>query len=71
MLGSLLLEYSVADILSVQEVQPDKVIISVKDPKNKDAKPEIREISAGFVLWSTGIGELCHGCCAARLTFKP
>ncbi|WRT68582.1 uncharacterized protein IL334_005560 [Kwoniella shivajii] len=39
----------------VQEVQPDKVILSIKNPKDKDAKPEIKEIDAGFVLWSTGI----------------
>ncbi len=40
----------------MQEVTEDKVVLSLKDPKNKDAKPEIVEIPAGFVLWSTGIG---------------
>jgi hypothetical protein len=40
----------------VQEVTPDKVIVTVKDPKNRDAKAETKEIPAGFVLWSTGIG---------------
>ncbi|WVQ79734.1 hypothetical protein IAT38_001834 [Cryptococcus sp. DSM 104549] len=39
----------------VQEVQEDKVILSIKNPKDKDAKPKIEEIEAGFVLWSTGI----------------
>ncbi|WWC71381.1 uncharacterized protein I206_105336 [Kwoniella pini CBS 10737] len=39
----------------VQEVFPDKVILSIKDPKDKDAKPSSKEIEAGFVLWSTGI----------------
>ncbi|OCF39117.1 NADH dehydrogenase [Kwoniella heveanensis CBS 569] len=39
----------------VQEVQPDKVILTIKDPKDKDAKPTTKEIEAGFVLWSTGI----------------
>lgn len=39
----------------VSEVTPDKVILSVKDTKNKDAKPSIVEVPAGFVLWSTGI----------------
>ncbi|WVQ72061.1 hypothetical protein IAR50_001605 [Cryptococcus sp. DSM 104548] len=39
----------------VQEVTPDQVTITVKDPKNKDAKPETKDIEAGFVLWSTGI----------------
>lgn len=41
---------------SVAEVTPEKVIVTTKDPKNKDAKPETHEIPAGFVLWSTGIG---------------
>jgi NADH dehydrogenase FAD-containing subunit len=40
----------------VAEVQPDKVIITLKDSKNKDEKPRTEEIPAGFVLWSTGIG---------------
>ncbi|KAK8854628.1 hypothetical protein IAR55_003367 [Kwoniella newhampshirensis] len=39
----------------VQEVQQDKVVISIKDPKDKDAKAKTEEIEAGFVLWSTGI----------------
>jgi NADH dehydrogenase len=42
---------------SVKEVFPDKVIVTLKDPKDKDSKPVEREIPAGFVLWSTGIGE--------------
>ena len=42
---------------SVKEVFPDRVVVTLKDPKNKDAKPEERVIDAGFVLWSTGIGE--------------
>jgi hypothetical protein len=41
----------------VQEVTPDKVILSIKNPKDKDAKPEMVEIASGFVLWSTGIGK--------------
>ena len=41
---------------SVKEVTADKVVITRKDPKDKDAKPITEEISAGFVLWSTGIG---------------
>jgi hypothetical protein len=41
----------------VQEVTEDKVTLSIKNPKDKDAKPEIKELDAGFVLWSTGIGE--------------
>jgi len=40
----------------VQEVTPDKVVLSIKG-KNKDDKPEIVEIPSGFTLWSTGIGE--------------
>jgi NADH dehydrogenase len=40
----------------VKEVTADKVVITRKDPKDKDAKPITEEISAGFVLWSTGIG---------------
>ena len=44
----------------VQEVQPDKVILTIKDPKDKTAKPETVEIPAGFVLWSTGIGRFLH-----------
>jgi len=36
-------------------VTPDKVIVSVKDPKEKDSKPQMQELEAGFVLWSTGI----------------
>ncbi|KAI9637628.1 putative 64 kDa mitochondrial NADH dehydrogenase [Dioszegia hungarica] len=39
----------------VKEVTADKVVITRKDPKDKDAKPITEEISAGFVLWSTGI----------------
>ncbi|RSH82305.1 hypothetical protein EHS25_006015 [Saitozyma podzolica] len=39
----------------VQEVTPDKVIVTVKDPKDRDAKAVTKEIPAGFVLWSTGI----------------
>ncbi|ADV23606.1 NADH dehydrogenase [Cryptococcus gattii Ru294] len=39
----------------VQEVKDDRVILSVKDSNNKDAKPEVKELEAGFVLWSTGI----------------
>ncbi|WWC90551.1 uncharacterized protein L201_005487 [Kwoniella dendrophila CBS 6074] len=39
----------------VQEVMPDKVVLSIKDPKDKDGKPSSKEIEAGFVLWSTGI----------------
>ncbi|WWD19232.1 hypothetical protein CI109_103690 [Kwoniella shandongensis] len=39
----------------VQEVQQDKVVLSIKDPKDKDAKPRTQEVEAGFVLWSTGI----------------
>ncbi|WVR09457.1 hypothetical protein IAU60_006524 [Kwoniella sp. DSM 27419] len=39
----------------VQEVMPEKVVLSIKNPKDKDAKPELKEIDAGFVLWSTGI----------------
>ncbi|OCF75822.1 NADH dehydrogenase [Kwoniella mangroviensis CBS 8886] len=39
----------------VQEVFPDKVILSIKDSKDKEAKPTSKEIEAGFVLWSTGI----------------
>ena len=42
----------------MQEVTPDKVIISIKDPKDKEAKPKIVEIDSGFTLWSTGIGKL-------------
>jgi len=41
----------------VQEVTEDKVVLTLKDPKNKESKPEVVEIPAGFVLWSTGIGE--------------
>lgn len=39
----------------VKEVFTDKVIVTLKDPKDKDSKPVEREIPAGFVLWSTGI----------------
>lgn len=39
----------------VAEVQPDKVVITLKNSKNKDEKPKTEEIPAGFVLWSTGI----------------
>nr|ODN86152.1 NADH dehydrogenase [Cryptococcus depauperatus CBS 7841] len=39
----------------VKEVTEDKVILSIKDPKNKEAKPQTEEIESGFVLWSTGI----------------
>ena len=39
------------------EVQLDKVVITLKNSKNKDEKPKTEEIPAGFVLWSTGIGE--------------
>ena len=48
-----------ADYLSpsVQEVTPEKVTLTVKDSKDKDAKSRIEEIPAGFVLWSTGIGK--------------
>jgi NADH dehydrogenase len=42
----------------VQEVTPDKVILTIKDSKDKDAKPKVVEIDSGFTLWSTGIGEL-------------
>ena len=31
-------------------------MLSLKDPKDKESKPRIEEIPAGFVLWSTGIG---------------
>jgi hypothetical protein len=47
---------------SVKEVFPDRVIVTLKDPKDKDAKPVEREIPAGFVLWSTGIGEWALAC---------
>ena len=59
---------------SVKEVFPDRVIVTLKDPKNKDAKPEERVIDAGFVLWSTGIGELGHfyyGTLTFQLTIVP
>ncbi len=46
----------IGGICRVQEVTPEKVILSIKDPKDKEAKPKIEEIKAGFVLWSTGIG---------------
>ncbi|EIW68421.1 hypothetical protein TREMEDRAFT_71992 [Tremella mesenterica DSM 1558] len=39
----------------VQEVTPNSVKLTLKDPKNKEAKPEEAELAAGFVLWSTGI----------------
>jgi hypothetical protein len=42
---------------SVKEVFTDKVVVTLKDPKDKNAKPIEREIPAGFVLWSTGIGK--------------
>jgi NADH dehydrogenase FAD-containing subunit len=45
-------------IVRVSEVTPDKVVVTIKDSKDKNAKPETQEIEAGFVLWSTGIGEL-------------
>ncbi|ORX38316.1 hypothetical protein BD324DRAFT_620416 [Kockovaella imperatae] len=38
----------------VQEITPDKVVISLKSEKEGEA-PKIEEIPAGFVLWSTGI----------------
>jgi hypothetical protein len=41
----------------VQEVTPDKVILSIKDPKDKESKPKVVEIASGFTLWSTGIGK--------------
>jgi NADH dehydrogenase len=44
----------------VAEVTPEKVIVTIKDGKDKDAKPVTKEIPAGFVLWSTGIGECNH-----------
>jgi NADH dehydrogenase FAD-containing subunit len=47
--------------IRVQEVTPDKVIVTVKDPKDRDAKAVTKEIPAGFVLWSTGIGESRKG----------
>lgn len=40
----------------VAEVTPDKVTITIKDTRNKNAKPHPIDIPAGFVLWSTGIG---------------
>lgn len=52
--------------IRVQEVTPDKVIVTVKDPKDRDAKPVTKEIPAGFVLWSTGIGESGKGSLEAR-----
>jgi NADH dehydrogenase FAD-containing subunit len=39
----------------VQKVTPDSVTVSVKDPKDPDAKPKILDIPSGFTLWSTGI----------------
>lgn len=51
-------ECSLNFISRVQEVKDDRVILSIKNPNNKDAKPEIKELEAGFVLWSTGIGKL-------------
>lgn len=41
----------------VQEVSEDKVTITIKDTRNKNAEPHAIEIPAGFVLWSTGIGQ--------------
>lgn len=38
----------------VKEVQGDKVIYTVKDPKT--GKTEQKELDSGFTLWSTGIG---------------
>ena len=40
---------------SVQEVTKDKVILSIKDSADRNAKPKIVEIPSGFTLWSTGI----------------
>ncbi|KAL7419107.1 hypothetical protein Q5752_005943 [Cryptotrichosporon argae] len=39
----------------VSEVTPEKVVLSIKDPKDKNSKPRTVEIDSGFVLWSTGI----------------
>lgn len=41
----------------VSEVTPEKVILTIKDSKDKSAKAKTVEIPSGFVLWSTGIGE--------------
>ncbi|KAK4686435.1 NADH:quinone reductase (non-electrogenic), partial [Tremellales sp. Uapishka_1] len=48
-------EISVITNARVQEVTNEKVVLSLKDPKDKNAKPTTKEIEAGFVLWSTGI----------------
>ena len=40
----------------MSEVTPDKVILTIKDSKDKDAKPKTVELDSGFTLWSTGIG---------------
>ena len=39
----------------VNKVSEDSVSVSIKDPKNPDKAPELREIPSGFTLWSTGI----------------
>lgn len=39
----------------VKEVFEDHVTVSIKKSDDKDAKPELVEFPAGFVLWSTGI----------------
>ncbi|ORY35681.1 putative 64 kDa mitochondrial NADH dehydrogenase [Naematelia encephala] len=39
----------------VSEVTADKVIVTIKDPNDKNAKPKTLEIDSGFTLWSTGI----------------
>lgn len=41
----------------MSEVTPEKVILTIKDSKDKSAKAKTVEIPSGFVLWSTGIGE--------------
>lgn len=58
MLLIFLTKCSLNSISRVQEVKEGRVILSIKNPKDKDAKPEIKELEAGFVLWSTGIGKL-------------
>lgn len=48
----------------VSAIEPDKVKLTIKDPKDKNAEPKAVEVPAGFVLWSTGIGgwrRMCWG----------
>lgn len=41
----------------VSAIHPDRVSLTVRDPNHPKEKAKPVDIPAGFVLWSTGIGE--------------